>query len=112
VNIIDSVKNDIMLLNEKYAIKAEDKYNFGEERIEDICVADADILSHFDNIPMLFNVIMNNVWSKKSSANLTLPELRSKMKDSFEYDFNDLSEKTKHDFKDRYNLIYKIVLGC
>ena len=25
------------------------------ESIEEICVADADILAHFDNIPMLFN---------------------------------------------------------
>ncbi|MGI5899773.1 MAG: metal-dependent phosphohydrolase, partial [Christensenellales bacterium] len=77
--------------------------------IEDICVADADILSHFDNIPMLFNVILNNVWDKNSN-NITLTELRIKMKESFEYDYNDLSERTKILFHDKYKLISKIVL--
>ena len=77
--------------------------------IEDICVADADIISHFDNIPMLFNVIMNDVWNKNNIT--TLSELKIKMKESFEYDFNDLSEKTKENFYDRYKLICQIVLG-
>ena len=194
MNIIENVKNEVILLNEKFMTEAEDKYNFWEEHIkyvvkealdlaekynadneivelaailhdvaliaktgtrqehhitgaeitqnilskyeypqeriekvkqcvfnhrssknltciEDICVADADILSHFDNIPMLFNVIMNNVWNKKSEVKLTLTELRSRMKESFDYDYNDLSEKTKRDFNDRYSLICEIVLG-
>jgi uncharacterized protein len=194
MNIIDNVKNEIMILNEKFIVEAEDKYNFWEEHIKyvvqealilaekynvdseivelaailhdialmakigtrkdhhinsadmaetilskygypqektnkvkksvfnhrsskngidiaDICVADADILAHFDNIPMLFNVVMNHVWSEKSEPKLTLSELRSKMKESFEHDYNDLSEMTKHEFKNRYNLICKIVLN-
>jgi len=192
MNIIDSVKNEVMLLNEKYKIEAVDKYDFWEEHIkyvvqealvlaeeydadieivelaamlhdialiakngsrqdhhktgaemaesillkynypqdrtdkvkkcvfnhrsskngtdiEDICVADADIISHFENIPMLFNVIMNDVWNKNNIT--TLSELKIKMKESFEYDFNDLSEKTKENFYDRYKLICQIVLG-
>jgi len=192
LGITEKVKNEIMLLNEKYMTEATDKYNFWEEHIkyvvqealvlaekynadteiaelaamlhdvaliakngtrkehhitgaemaetillkynypkdktdrvikcvlnhrsskngtdiEDICVADADILSHFDNVPMLFNVIMNDVWSKNNIT--TLLELRSRMKESFEYDYNDLSERTKHEFSDRYKLICQIVLG-
>ena len=192
MNIIDNVKNEIIFLNEKFMMEAEDKYNFWEEHIkyvvqealdlaekygadkeivelaailhdvaliakigtrqdhhitgaemtqsilskyeypqikidkvkrcvfnhrsskngtdiEDICVADADILAHFDNIPMLFNVIMNNVWNKNNIT--TLPELKSRMKESFEYDYNDLSEGTKQDFNERYKLICHIVLG-
>jgi putative nucleotidyltransferase with HDIG domain len=70
--------------------------------IECICVADADILAHFDNIPMLFNVILNDVWGNGSTNNIILPELRRRMKDSFEYDYNDLSERTKSSFSDRY----------
>lgn len=50
------------------------------ESIEEICVADADILAHFDNIPMLFNsafvrnkVNLNNVkeWIKDMFENCT-----------------------------------------
>lgn len=193
MNIADSIKNEIMLLNERCVVEAKDKYNYWDEHIkyvvqealvlaekynadievvelaamlhdialiakigtrkdhhttgaemaetllskynyprnkidkvkksvlnhrssknatdiEDICVADADILAHFDNIPMLFNVILNNVWNKNSS-NITLAELRIKMKESFEYDYNDLSERTKILFHDRYKLISQIVLG-
>ena len=194
MNIIDSVKNEIMFLNEKYIMEAEDQYNFWEEHvkyvvlealdlagkynadkeivelaailhdvaliakigtrqdhhttgaeltqtilskynypqhkidivkrcvlnhrsskaltnIEDICVADADVLAHFDNVPMLFNVILNGVGHKEDVKNITLSELRIKMKKSFDHDYNDLSERTKQDFNDRYSLICHIVLS-
>ena len=78
---------------------------------EDICIADADILAHFDNIPMLFNTVMNNVWGDKSEKNTSLTELRNKMRKIFEHDYNDLSEKTKLHFNDRYKLICQVVLG-
>ena len=78
---------------------------------EDICISDADILAHFDNVPMLFNTIMNDVWSDKGEKNTTLPELRNKMRKVFEYDYNDLSERTKLHFRDRYELICRVVLG-
>ena len=71
--------------------------------IEEICVSDADILSHFDNIPMLFNLIIKN--------KVTLNELRDNLKNSFEKDYNDLSEKTKESFKERYYLILDIILN-
>ena len=72
--------------------------------IEDLCVADADILAHFDNIPMLFNSAYNR-------NNIALNDVRSWMKDGFEKDYNDLSDKTKKSFTERYNLICEIVLG-
>ena len=72
--------------------------------IEELCVGDADILAHFDNIPMLFNSAYN-----RNDVNLN--EVREWMKNTFEKDFNDLSDKTKEIFKDRYNLIYEIVIG-
>jgi len=84
---------------------------------EDICVADADILAHFDNIPMLLNIFfnknnINNITYKNIDINsISLPELRNRMKEFFDYDYNDLSERTKQDFNDRYNLICHIVLG-
>ena len=99
------------------------KYNYPEEKtnrvlgciynhrssknatnIEELCVADADIIAHFDNIPMLFNSAYNR-------NNINLNEVREWMKACFEKDFNDLSDRTKSGFKNRYNLICEIVLG-
>ncbi|NLG27916.1 MAG: HD domain-containing protein [Chloroflexi bacterium] len=72
--------------------------------LEDLCVADADILAHFDNIPMLFSM----AFSQRGAG---LPELRDWMKASFEYDYRDLSDRTKALFADRYKDICRIVLG-
>ena len=74
------------------------------ESIEEICVADADILAHFDNLPMLFN-------SAFVRNNISLNEIRTWMKDCFEKDYNDLSDRTKETFKEQYQKICKIVLG-
>jgi len=72
--------------------------------LEELCVCDADILAHFDNIPMLFNSAFNR-------NNIKLNEVRSWMKECFEKDYNDLSEKTQKTFEARYKEICKIVLG-
>ena len=72
--------------------------------IEELCVCDADILAHFDNIPMLFNSAFNR-------NNLSLNEVRDWMIEVFEKDFNDLSEETKRDFYDKYNEIKNIVIN-
>ena len=40
-----------------------------------------------------------------------LSEVREWMKESFEKDYNDLSEDTKKVFKERYDIIKLIVLG-
>ena len=74
------------------------------ESNEEKCVADADILAHFDNIPMLFN-------SAFTRNNIPLNEIRKWMKECFEKDYNDLSDRTKETFKEQYQEICKIVLG-
>ena len=73
------------------------------ESIEETCVADADILAHFDNIPMLFNsaFVRNKV---------NLNEIRDWMRNTFEKDYNDLSEKTKDIFKEKYSQICEIII--
>ena len=76
--------------------------------VEELCVADADVLAHFDNVPMLFNSVL----CRNDSGGITLPELRSKMKAAFDCDYNDLSERTKQRFSDRYKTICQVVLGC
>ena len=71
--------------------------------IEELCVCDADILAHFDNIPMLFNSAFNR-------NGIKLNEVRKWMKEAFEKDYNDLSDKTKELFNDRYNTIKNVIL--
>ena len=75
--------------------------------VEDICVADADILAHFDNIPMLLDIFFNK--NKISYNNLS--DLKNKMKEFFDHDYNDLSERTKQEFTDRYKLLCQVILG-
>lgn len=72
--------------------------------IEELCVADSDILAHFDNIPMLFDSAFN-------IDKVRLYDVKKWMRDAFEKDYNDLSDKTKESFKNRYNQICEIVLG-
>ena len=55
-------------------------------------------------MPMLFNSGFNK-------NNKTLEDIREWLKECFENDYNDLSDKTKEIFKDRYNIILDIVLG-
>ena len=71
--------------------------------IEELCVCDADILAHFDNLPMIFSHVFKE--------NMNLNDIRKKIKESFEKDYNDLSDRTKEDFKDRYNLINNIIIN-
>lgn len=75
------------------------------ENIEELCVADADILAHFDNIPMLFDAAYN------LHKMIGLENVRHFMQVSFEKDFNDLSNQTKAEFADRYKNICNVVLG-
>ena len=72
--------------------------------IEDLCVADGDIIAHFDNIPMLFNFAYNR-------NKINLNEVRNWLKEYFEKDYNDLSDRTKENFREQYKLICNIVLG-
>ena len=74
------------------------------ENIEELCVCDADILAHFDNIPMLFNCAFRR-------DGVQLGDIREWMRKAFEHDYNDLSDRTKALFRDRYNTIREIVTG-
>lgn len=75
------------------------------ENLEELCVADADILAHFDNIPMLFDSSYNR------HGIVGLNNIRDYMRNTFVKDFNDLSDKTKNDFAPKYKMICEVVLG-
>ena len=70
---------------------------------EEICVADSDILAHFDNIPMLFDLLFN---VKKMS----LEEVHKEMPKYLEKDFEDLSDRAKVYFKDKYEMYKKLLI--
>lgn len=75
------------------------------ENLEELCVADADILAHFDNIPMLFDAAYN------LHKMVGMDNVREFMRETFEKDFDDLSERTKAEFEPKYHMICEVVLG-
>ena len=70
------------------------------ESIEELCVADADIIAHFDNIPMSFNHAYR--------SNITaIPDLLN----FFAEDYTDLSDRTQKNFRSRYENIMTVLFG-
>ena len=74
------------------------------ENIEEICVADADVLAHFDNISIVYDVMY-------TLRHLQLAEVRKEVKEYIAKDFDDLSSKTQADFKERYEVIRSVICG-
>ena len=70
--------------------------------IEEECVADADVIAHFDCIPSVFHLAFG-----KDEFNLSIEEGTEFVKKKLERDFNKLSDRTKIELKDRYLLQYK-----
>lgn len=67
--------------------------------VEELCVADADIIAHFYNLPNAFVLGTKKYGFYK-------PE---QFMNWFAGDYNDLSDKTKLAFKDRFNNIMKVL---
>ncbi len=72
------------------------------ESLEEICVADADALAHFDRIPSLFSLAYN-------LHGMGLEEGREYVKQRLQNDFSELSERTKEKAERRYRAIMEIV---
>ena len=70
---------------------------------EELCVCDADILAHFDNIPMLF-------YSAYERNKISLNDASTWIKEFFSNDYNDLSDRSKKEFKDKYENILNTIL--
>ena len=68
------------------------------QSIEELCVADADILAHFDNVQMLLNIAYNK-------EHLNEREAKEWLKEALEKDYNDLSVKTKEKYRNKYKKI-------
>ena len=72
--------------------------------IEEQCVADADVLAHFDCIPSLFHLAFG-----KNEMGLSIEDGTEFIKKKLERDYNKLSEKTREEIKDRYENIIKVL---
>lgn len=117
------VKGDHHKIGAEIAVDMLERLNYPEEKIERVrkcvynhrssknsttieetCVADADILAHFDNLPMLFQVAL-------VLKGMSLSETRNEVKQWLAGDYDDLSERTKIAFKDKYENIVKILFN-
>lgn len=71
-------------------------------RMEEQCVADADVMAHFDCIPSLFYLVYHEM-------NLSIEEGEEYLKKKLERDYNKLSDSTRKIMKDRYENIRKVL---
>ena len=72
--------------------------------IEEQCVADADVIAHFDCIPSLFHLAFG-----KNEKSMTVDEGTEFVKKKLERDYNKLSSRTKEILKERYENILKVL---
>ena len=72
--------------------------------IEEECVADADVIAHFDCIPSVFHLAFG-----KNELDLSIEEGTEFVKKKLERDFNKLSDRTKIELKDRYENIMRVL---
>lgn len=70
--------------------------------IEEICVADADAISHFDNVPSLLYLAYGE---RKMSMEEGIQFVRGKLDRSF----NKLSPESKAFYQDKYNQVMKVL---
>lgn len=72
--------------------------------IEEQCVADADVIAHFDCIPSLFHLVFG-----RNEKNMSISDGTEFVKKKLERDYNKLSERTKEELKSRYENIVKVL---
>ena len=91
---IEKVKNCV--LNHRSRGKSQ------RNTIEEQCVADADVIAHFDCIPSLFSLVYNKM-------NLSISDGAEYVKRKLERDYNKLSPRTKEKLKERYDKIMEVL---
>ena len=74
--------------------------------IEEQCVADADVMAHFDCIPSLFHLAFG-----KNEMGLSLEEGTEFVKKKLERDYYKLSQRTKEVLKEKYENIVSILFA-
>ncbi len=74
--------------------------------IEEQCVADADVMAHFDCIPSLFHLAFG-----KDEMGLSIEDGTEFVKKKLERDYNKLSAKTREILKNRYENIINVLFA-
>lgn len=72
--------------------------------IEEQCVADADVIAHFDCIPSIFHLAFG-----KKDMDMSIEDGTEFVKKKLERDFSKLSVKTREELKDRYDNIMRVL---
>lgn len=76
--------------------------DFPRNTIEEECIADADVIAHFDCLPSMFNLAFKE-------HGLSIPEGTEFVKKKLQRDYNKLSERTRVLLKDRYENIMSVL---
>lgn len=74
--------------------------------IEEQCVADADVMAHFDCIPSLFHLAF-----AKNEMELSIEDGTEFVKKKLERDYNKLSSRTREVLKEKYENIVNILFA-
>ena len=72
--------------------------------IEEQCVADADVIAHFDCIPSIFYLAFG-----KNDMDMSIKDGTEFVKKKLERDFSKLSDRTRVELKTRYDTIMKVL---
>ena len=104
VEILNKLKCPQIKIKQVYGCVLHHRSSKNAENIEELCVADGDILAHFSNLPMMFlNIIRTNPKASIDEINLSI-------KNFLYADYNDLSNKTQKEYSDRFKLMCSILL--
>ena len=72
--------------------------------IEEQCVADADVMAHFDCIPSMFHLAFC-----KNDLDMSIKDGTEFVKKKLERDFSKLSDRSREELRDRYENIMKVL---
>ena len=72
--------------------------------IEEQCVADADVMAHFDCIPSMFHLVFC-----KNDLDMSIKDGTEFVKKKLERDFSKLSDRSREELRDRYENIMKVL---
>ena len=72
--------------------------------IEEQCVADADVIAHFDCIPSIFHLAFG-----RNDMDMSIKDGTEFVKKKLERDFSKLSDRTRGELKTRYDTIMKVL---
>lgn len=102
----DHVKEDRKERVKECVLRHRGSKDLPRNRLEEQCVADADVMAHFDCIPSLFHLAFG-----KNEKGLSLEEGTEFVRKKLERDYNKLSSQTKEILENRYRNIIEVLFS-